>query len=164
MLTEPKIVTRAAQPFAAIVLTLRQPEIAQKAPPLVEDVIAWVRQHGGQPAGAPYFNYVNFLPGGTMEMQVGVPTEAVLKGDGKVTTGTLPGGRFASMTLTGPYQELHDVNMKLGDWARQAGYNLDGEEESDRFVGATRMEIYHTDPGIDPSGDPVTEVAFRLAQ
>jgi hypothetical protein len=29
-------------------------------------------------------------------------------------------------------------------------------------VGATRMEIYLSDPGESPSGNPVTEVAFRL--
>jgi effector-binding domain-containing protein len=163
MLTEPKIATKSAQPFAAMVLTLSQSEIADVAPPLIGDVIAWIKAQGAQPAGAPFFNYVNFFPNGTMEMQVGMPTASLLKGDNKVTTGTLPGGRYASVTHTGPYHELHDANMKLNDWAKEAGHHLDGTVEGDRFVGATRMEVYHKDPGEDPSGFPVTEVAFRLA-
>lgn len=164
MLTEPKIVEKAPQPYAAILLTLRQPEIAQQAPPLVEDVITWVKAQGGELAGAPFFNYVNFFPGGTMEMQIGMPTTTVLKADGKMSTGTLPGGKYASITATVPYHELHDANMKLDTWAKAQGHELDGTEDGDRFINAVRMEIYHKDPGEDPSGHPVTEIAFRLAQ
>lgn len=163
MLTEPIIVTKAAQPFAAMVLTLSQPEIANVAPPLIGDVIDWIKAQGGELAGAPFFNYVAFLPDGKMEMQVGMPTAAVLQADDKVATGTLPAGRYASVTHTGPYHELHAANMQLMDWAKASGHALDGTVQADRFVGATRMEIYHKDPGEDPSGFPVTEVAFRLA-
>ena len=164
MLTEPTIVTKAEQPYAAMLLTLAQPEISQKAPPLIEEVIAWVKAQGGELTGAPFFNYVNFFPGGTMEMQVGMPTATVLKAGGSVSTGTLPGGKYASITATVPYHELHDANMKLHEWTVAQGHKLDGTEDGDRFINATRMEIYHKDPGEDPSGHPVTEIAFRLAQ
>ena len=163
MLTEPTIVTKPDQPYAAILLTLTQPEIARKAPQLIDDVIKWVNAHGGRTTGAPFFNYVNFFPDRTMEMQVGMPTDRVLEADDKVTTGTLQGGRFASLTATVPYHQLHDANMKLDEWVKSAGHKLDGRVDGDRFVGANRMEIYHKDPGEDPSGHPVTEVAFRLA-
>lgn len=164
MLSEPKIVTKAAQPFAAIVLELTQPEISKTAPPLIDDVIKWIEAHGAKHSGPPFFNYVNFAPGGRMEMQVGMPTGTELKADGKMTTGTLPGGRYAVVTHTGPYHELHEANMALDKWVKVQGVTLDGTVEGDRFVGATRMEIYHMDPGQDPSGHPVTEVAFRLAE
>lgn len=164
MLTDPKIVTRTEQPFAAMVLTLRQPEIGEKAPPLIADVIGWIKAQGAEPVGPPFFNYVSFLPGGKMEMQVGMPTASVLEGDGKVITGMLPGGKYASLTHTGPYMELHDANMALDSWARRAGYRFTGAEEGDRFTGATRLEIYHKDPNEDPSGFPVTEVAFRVKE
>ncbi|MEO8686510.1 MAG: GyrI-like domain-containing protein [Devosia sp.] len=162
-MTRIMIVTRKPQPYAAVVLRLRQPEIAQKAPPLIADVIAWVEAHGGETTGAPFFNYVNFYPDETMDMQVGMPTATVLEGDGEVSTGTLPGGRYASLMHDGPYHELHEANRALGDWAKNSGHKLDGRVEGDRFVNATRMEIY-LDPGEGPSGNPVTEVAFRLAE
>lgn len=163
MLTEPRIIEKADQPYAAILLTLRQPEIAQQAPPLIADVIEWVTGQGGELAGAPFFNYVNFFADGTMDMQVGMPTDRVLPAGGRFATGTLPGGRFAAITATAPYHELHDANMKLDAWVKAQGLTLDGRVEGDRFVGANRIEIYHKDPGEDPSGHPVTEVAFRLA-
>lgn len=162
MLTEPKIVERAAQPYAAIVLKLRQPEIAGTAPQLIEEVINWVLAQGGQLTGAPIFNYVGFFPGGEMEMQVAMPTDRVLTPDDRVSTGTIPGGRFASLTATADYPELHDANMKLDDWACKQGLKLDGQAQGDSYVNANRMEIYHKDPGEDPSGLPVTEIAFRL--
>ncbi|MDB5615752.1 MAG: GyrI-like protein [Devosia sp.] len=162
MLTEPKIVEKTEQPFAAMVLTLSQPEIASVAPPLIDEVIAWIKAQGGQPVGASFFNYVNFFPDGKMEMQVGMPTDTLLVGDSKITTGTLPGGLYASITATAPYHELNDAHMKLDSWAKASGHQLDGTVVWDRFMGATRIEIYHKDPGEDPSGFPVTEVAFRL--
>ncbi len=162
-MTQIMIATRKPQPFAAIILTLRQPEISQKAPPLIGDVIAWVKAHGGETTGAPFFNYTDFNADGTMQMQVGMPTATVMAGDGQITTGTLPGGRYASLVHDGPYHELHQANMTLMQWAKDAGHKLDGKPEGDRFVRATRMEIYLTDPEESPSGNPVTEVAFRLA-
>lgn len=162
MLTEPKIVEKAAQPYAAIVLKLRQPEIAEQAPPLVDEVIAWVKAKGGEFAGAPFFNYVNFLPGGVMDMQVGMPTATVLPAEGRFATGTLPGGRYASITATVPCHELHDANMQLDQWARTQGHDFAGRVDGDCFKDATRLEVYLKDPGEDPSGHPVTEIAFRI--
>ena len=163
MITEPTIVTKPAQPFAAVMLTLSQPEISDKAPHRIEEVIAWVKAKGGQLTGAPFFNYVGFWPDGRMDMQVGMPTDRVLEGDSTIATGTLPRGRYASLTATVPYHELHDANMQLDAWVHAQRLKLDGKVDGDRFVGANRMEIYHKDPGEDPSGHPVTEIAFRLA-
>jgi DNA gyrase inhibitor GyrI len=163
MQTEPSIVTKPDQAYAAMALRLRQPEIAQQAPPLIGEVIAWVRAQGGRTAGPPFFRYFNFYPDGTMDMQAGIPTTSVLKPEGRVTTGTLPGGRFASLTATVPYHELHAANMALHEWTVARGLRLDGVEAGNGFVDANRLEIYHKDPGEDPSGHPVTEIAFRLA-
>lgn len=162
MFTEPVIVEKSDQPYAAILLTLRQPEISEQAPPLVGDVIAWVKASGGELTGRSFFNYVGFFSDGTMQMQVGMPTATVLPPEGRFTTGTIPGGRFASLTATVPYHQLHEANMRLDGWVKQQGIALDGWIEGDSYVGANRMELYHKDPHEDPSGNPVTEIAFRL--
>lgn len=160
--TEPRIVTREAQPFAAIVLELTQPEIAGAAPPLIGDIIAWMDARGVEIGGAPFFNYVRFWPGGRMRMQVGMPAREPVTGDGAVEGGTLPGGRYVSVIHHGPYHELGKVHMALMDWAQAQGLELDGTVGEDGFAGATRLEIYHTDPDDEPDGLPTTEVAFRL--
>jgi effector-binding domain-containing protein len=145
------------------VLEVSQPEISQKAPPLIADVIAWLKERGVATTGAPFFNYTNFKPGGRMDMQVGMPTATVAEAGNGITTGTLPGGRYASITHHGPYHELHEANMALGRWAKEQGHTLDGTTVGDEFRNATRMEIYHRDPHEEPDNLPTTEVAFRLA-
>lgn len=54
--------------------------------------------------------------------------------------------------------------MTLDSWVKAQGHELDGAMEGDGFVNASRVEICHQDPGEDPSGHPVTEIAFRLKQ
>lgn len=162
-MTPPTIVTKPDQPYAGMRLSVRQREIGQVAPPLVGDIMAWLGERRVQPAGPVFFDYTTFLPDGQMEMIVGVPTATLLDGAGKVETGVLPGGQYASTTHTGTYSELHDVNMALDDWARAQNLDLDGEVDGDRFWNAHRVEFYISDPDADARSEAVTEVAFRIA-
>ena len=159
MLTDPTIKLRHEEPYAAKVLTLSQGEIAERAPPLIQEVIDWVKANGGEVAGPPFFNYFEFLASGRMKMMVGVATAKLMMPAGDVTTGALPAGHYGSVTHTGPYTELYEANMALDDWIRSEGHELAGDAREDAVVGATRLEIYR-DPGIGKP--PVTEVAFRL--
>ncbi|WP_395818775.1 GyrI-like domain-containing protein [Devosia sp.] len=163
MLTEPKIIERASQPCVTINLDVSQPEISQVGPPLPDEVAKWCKAQGIELAAAPFFDYCAFLPDGRMTMRAGFPVKTPAKSEGRFVAGELPGGRYASLTHTGPYHELHDANMTLDDWVRAQGLDLAGRmTDAKTLVGATRLEIYHKDPGEDPSGHPVTEVAFRL--
>lgn len=164
MQTDPKIVTRPDQPYAAIALTVNQPEIGKYAPPLIDKVADWLRTQNSAPVGAPFFNYVQHLGGGRMVMHAGFPTQAVLAPSANVVTGTLPGGTYATLTHTGPYMELHEANMALRDWVYEQGRALAETKGNGGETEVTCLEIYHTDPGVDPSGQPVTEVTFRLAE
>lgn len=159
MLTEPIIKTRTAEPYAAKVIEVTQPEIAAKAPPLIQDVMDWVKANGGELAGPPFFNYFEFLQGGRMKMAVGRATANPMTAASGVSTGILPAGRYASVTHTGPYSELSEAYMALDKWMKSNGFVAAGEENGSSVVGATRLEIYR-DPGIGTP--PVTELAFRL--
>lgn len=162
MLSDPKFITRGEQPFAAIRLTLKQPEIPQKAPPLNDEVMAWLKAHGAAPAGAPFFNYTRMGPGDDMEMEVGWPTASVLKADGKVTTGTLPAGRYATVRYTGPYDGLYNAHSQLHEWLGKQG--MAPRDWGSSAGRSTLLEIYETDPGEEP--DPqkwVTDIVFRLS-
>ena len=107
-------------------------------------------------------HFLDDLGGEILERILSGGRDAV-HGAGAVIGGTLPGGRYASLTHTGPYRELKDASMALDAWVRTQGYQLDGREEAGGLAGATRLEIYE-DPGQTPSGHPVTQVAFRLAE
>lgn len=163
MLSEPKFVTRHPQPFAAIRLTLTQPEIPDKAPPLIGELHGWLAAHGIAPAGAPFFNYTRMGSGETMEMEVGVPTPAEATGDGRVVTGTIPGGRFATIRYTGPYDGIVEAHTALEQWLQGKGEARPAGAAGKGRYDASLLEIYWTDPEVEP--DPakwVTDIAFRL--
>jgi effector-binding domain-containing protein len=159
MLSEPKIITRPAQPYAAIPLTVEQSAIHIHAPPLVGEILGWIARHAKQ-AGPAFFNYVTVQPGKPMEMEVGAPIAAPVKGDGRVITGTLPGGRYASVTWTGPYDKLRDAHMALHEWLEKQAIPKQSLGDG---KGLTLLEIYITDPQevADPK-DWITEIAFKL--
>jgi effector-binding domain-containing protein len=163
MLTEPKIVEREAQVFAAMRIIVPLADIGRVAPPLVDQVIAWVSENGGEVAGRSFFNYPRCLADGRMEVVVGVPTAARMAPSAEVETGELPPGRYASLHANVGYEQLHEANRTLGDWAEREGLELDGRRNGDgEWCECTRLEIYHLDPPEHPSGMPLTEIAFRL--
>ncbi|MDC9824806.1 GyrI-like domain-containing protein [Devosia sp. ZB163] len=165
MLSEPKIVSRPDQPFAAIRISLDREEIAARAPPLIGEVAGWLGSKGVAPAGAPFFNYIEMTDGRPMVMEVGFPTDTELVGDGRVRTGTIPAGRFATLSHTGPYDGLYEANHALGAWLEKQDEPRPMASQSRGQYDHSHLEIYWTDPQQEP--DPqrwVTEVAFRLGQ
>lgn len=163
MLSEPQIVTRPDQPFAAIRISLDRSEIPTKAPPLIGEVAGWLGSKGTAPAGAPFFSYLEMPEHGPMVMEVGFPTAALLAGDSRVRTGTIPGGRFATVVHTGPYDGLFDANVALGEWLGKQGVPHPMPEATAGEYEAALLEIYETDPAAEPDARKwVTEVAFRL--
>lgn len=165
MLSEPQIVTRPDQPFAAIRISLDRSEIPSKAPPLIGEVAAWLGSKGAAPVGAPFFSYLAMPEDGPMVMEVGFPTASLLTGDGRVRTGTIPGGRFATLIHTGPYDGLYDANVALGEWLGREGLPRSMPAAAAGEYEAALLEIYGTDPAAEP--DPQkweTEVAFRLGR
>ena len=162
MLSQPRIVTKPDQPFAAIRISVDRADIPSKAPPLIGQVAGWLGAKGVPPAGAPFFSYLAMPDDGPMVMEVGFPTGDKLTGDDRVRTGVIPAGRFASLVYTGPYDGLYDANVALGKWLATEGVAHAmprGAGEYDKAL----LEIYYTDPMQEP--DPQkweTEVAFRL--
>lgn len=156
MISEPKFVTRAPQPFAAIRIDLDQREIATKTPPLIGEILDWVGRNGEQ-AGPAFFNYVR-MQGMAMSIDVGVPTSALLPGDGRVRTGMLPGGRYGTVTFTGHYNEIRSAHEALHAW-------LGGQAVPPQPPGSdmTLIEFYETDPAVvtDPR-QWVTRIEFKV--
>lgn len=163
MLSIPEIVTRPDQPFAAIRISLERKDIPAKAPPLIGEVAGWLAAHGAAPVGAPFFSYLAMPEHGPMVMEVGFPTATRLEGDGRVQTGIIPAGRFATLVHTGPYDGLYGANVALGQWLEKQGVAHPMPEAAAGAYDAALLEIYRTDPATEP--DPQkwqTEVAFRL--
>jgi effector-binding domain-containing protein len=164
MLTIPKIVDRAEQPYVAIKSRVTMQEIGPTAQKLMPELFSWLRARGIKPAGAEFLKYNVIDMKRKLEIEFGVPTATLVSGDDRVLAGTLPSGRYATLVHRGPYDKLYDANGALIDWARERGirWDVSETEAGDRF--GCRLEIYLTDPGseIDPEKRE-TEVTIRLA-
>ena len=167
MVTDPKIDTRKEQPYASIRTLVSMSELGSGIiPQLHGEVMGWLRQQGLSPSGAPFLKYNLINMAGKMDLEMGWPTEKVLKGNERITTGTLPAGKYASVLYTGPYEGpgLMDANRVLIEWGRDNNIQWDGDtsEKGDTFVA--RYETYFTDPGEEPDSSKwETEVAIKVA-
>ena len=163
MPSAPEIVTRAAQPYAAIRTRMTMAELPGLSPRLGE-VFAWLGGHGLAPAGPPFFKYNVIDMMRELEVEAGVPVATAAAGGDRVVSGVLPAGRYATLTHVGHPSELMAATKALLDWAAGQGltWDMTPGEGGDRW--GCRLEISLTDPSLEPDMSKwVTQLAFRLA-
>ena len=164
MLTLPKITTRDAVPIIGIREKVPLADIAPTTERSFSRLFAWCGARGIAPAGAPYVRYLVIDRAGDLQLEFGMPMAEPLAGADGFVAGELPGGRYASVTYLGPYDDLPDVNAMLIGWAREKGIVWDGSEDADGDHFACRLEIHETD--LMTETDPnqwETTVAIKLA-
>jgi effector-binding domain-containing protein len=160
---QPRITHRAEQPYAAIKGVVTMTTIGHIADRLGE-VFGWLGARGVEPAGAPFFKYNRIDMENTLEIEAGVPVAAVLAGEGDVLTGVLPAGRYAEIAHSGHPDDLINVTADLLAWATDQGLAWDVAESPEGELWGCRLEIYLTDPAVQPDmAKWETELAFRLA-
>ena len=160
---QPRITHRAEQPYAAIkgVVTMRT--IGRIADRLGE-VFGWLGARGVEPVGAPFFRYNRIDMENTLEIEVGVPVATPVAGEGDVLAGVLPAGRYVEVFHAGHPDELEGITGDLLAWASEQGLTWDVEESQEGDLWGCRLEIYLTDPAVEPDmAKWETELAFRLA-
>lgn len=164
MSTAPEIVEWPARPYVAIPVHVTMAMIGTVVPPLNGEVFRWLAERGAVPAGAPFWKYNVIDMDRELEIEAGVTVPQALAGDGRVVAGTVPSGRYATLTHVGHPSELAGVTETLLDWAAGQGLTWDVSpgEDGERWGG--RLEIYLTDPAQEPDMSKwVTQLAFRLA-
>ena len=87
----------------------------------------------------PAFRLYRGIPGQTMDLEVGFPTDRPIEPDGSAEPGERPGGRVARVIHAGPFDGLTGAWQALG--ARIAEQGL---TPADTF-----WEIYLTEPSPD---------------
>jgi effector-binding domain-containing protein len=164
MLGEPEVIERAAQPYAAIRAHVTMETLGEVLPGLHPSVFAWLGQRGLPAAGAPFWKYNVIDMSRGLEVEVGVPVAAAVKGDDQVLAGVLPSGRYASVRYTGHPDGLFGATASLLNWAeeRHLAWDVRPTPEGDQW--GARLEIYETDPAVEPDMSKwTTQLAFRLA-
>jgi len=160
----PRIVERAAQPYAAVraVVTMRTIDtIAHRIP----EVLGRLTALGIAPAGPPFLKYNLIDMERELEIEAGAPVAAPAPAQGDLLPGLLPGGRYATYTHLGSPDGLIGATALLLDWAEAAGLHWDTTPTPAGTAWGCRLEIYGTDPRVQPDTTKwETELTFRLAE
>ncbi len=163
MISEPKTEERALQNYVGIRMQTPRAEISNTVGPLFPELFQWLGSQGLTLAGPPIIRYWGFGDD-RMDYEVGMPIAERHAGDERVKPDTLPAGRYATLTLTGSFDQLFNAHMRLGEWCGEEGLKLDQSQMGSGEKWGARIERYLSNPATEPDESKwETEVAFLLA-
>ena len=158
---KPKIDERNEQTYVGIRMQTPMKGMFSHVTKLFKEMNKWVDKQGLKREGVPFLRYNVIDMEGDMDIEVGIPVAADVKGDERVKPGVLPGGRYASLIYTG---SGYQGNKALVEWARDNGIKWDRWDDPKGDGFRCRYEAYLTDPKIEPRKTKwEVEVAIKLA-
>jgi effector-binding domain-containing protein len=162
--TTPTLQHRGRKPYLSIRTQTTINALGSAIGPLLGEVFGWMKTHHIRQAGAPFVRYDVVDMAHSLEVEVGIPTDAAARGAGRIHSGAFPAGKYAVMVHTGPYSELAKANADLQAWAKEHGLQWKSHPSPAGDVWEGRVEFYVTDPQVQP--DPhqwKTEIAYLVA-
>ncbi len=162
--TEPKIDQRPEQPYAGIRTQVAHNELGSGIiPQLHDEVLEWLNKQGLQPSGPPFMRYYVINMSDKLDIELGWPLAAPVKGEGRINGDVLPAGRYASLIYTDVTKGI-EGNGVLIEWAKEQGLEWDHWDDPQGDAFACRVEHFLTGPEDDPDmAKWETEVAIKLA-
>ncbi len=128
-----------AQPIVGIRTKTTMDKIGEVMGPLFGELYGYIQQSGQTPAGMPFAIY-HAMDGGSLDLECGMPVAAPMTGTDRIRPGELPCGTAATVTHTGPYDDLGQSWAALTKWIKSQGLE----------PAAAPWEVYVTDPGAEP--------------
>lgn len=116
-----------------------------------DQIEAAVQKSGLQIVGAPYTLYLN-TDMDDLAVEIGFPINLKFDGDGDVSSGEIPAGRYAACVYEGPYSGIATAYESLAEWAQNQGIRPTG----------VSYEIYLNDPDGTPPSELKTKILFPL--
>jgi effector-binding domain-containing protein len=162
-MTEPKVEERTEQPYVAVRSQVAMRDLGTAIPGSLGEVFGWLGRRGLPAAGAPFIRYLVIDMAAQLDIEVGVPVARAVAGEGRISAGVLPAGRYASLVYTGIDNGIA-ANAALLEWGAARGLAWDSwAAEKGEGFGA-RFESFLTDPAEEPDrAQWQTEVAIRVA-
>jgi len=164
MTTEPKLENRNEQPYVAIRVQVPIP-FGNVLGQLWGEGFAWMASKGIAPSGPPFIRYLTTDMATKLDLEVGWPVATIVPGNGRISTGLLPAGRYSVLLYTGHFDNLAAVTASFCDWAKEnhivwQSSTIDGVE-----WWANRLEFYPVDPGDEPDPNKwQTKLVFLTAE
>lgn len=163
MTTEPRLEFRDERPAVGIPIEVALAEWSE-ATALVGELVEWLGQNGATLAGPPFFRYRRLGDeASAIDLEVGVPTERAVDGDGRVLTSSVPEGTYAVVEHEGHPDELQQSHEALQEWTANEGIELARRADGEEDVWDGRFEFYLTDPEEQPDRSQwTTEIAYLV--
>jgi len=161
--TTVQIVERSAQPYVAIPVHASFSEWG-KATALVGEVLGWIAERGLELAGPPFFRY--WVLGDDVKpfrLAVGAPVTRSVPCEGRIVSGEIPAGRYATVIHHGHPDRMTETLRVLDEWLEQENLRPRLDTTDGETTWAGRFEFYRTDPQVEPDLERwETEVAYLL--
>lgn len=136
-------------------LSIRTRTSVQGLPAVIDQAYgaigAYLGELGQCPAGAPFAAYYN-MDMQDLDVELGFPVPAELPGKDNIKAGHMPGGRWAAVLHTGPFDKVGQAYEALAKWAAEKGYQATG----------VSYEFYLNDPDQTKPEDLQTLVMLPL--
>lgn len=149
-ITDPRIVARVTQPYVAIPAQASLSEWGEVTV-LVGEVLGWVAQRGLEIAGPPFFRYWTIgdhtRP---FRLAVGVPLLQAVPCEGRIVSGAIPAGRYATAVHRGHPDTLMRTIRTLDEWMERNDLRPRQEHSDGATTWSGRFEFYRTDPKVEP--------------
>jgi effector-binding domain-containing protein len=160
---EPRILECGEQPYVAIqgLVTMQTfDHLTDRFPELYD----WLAARGIEPAGQPFLKLNVIDMERELAVEAGVPVAVRAVVDDEVRSGTLPAGRYVTVTHVGQTDELVAATDDLFTWAQQRGLAWDSWDTEAGSAWGCRLVIDKTTAGQQSDPDKrVTELRVRLA-
>jgi effector-binding domain-containing protein len=131
-----------------------------------DEVYVWLVSRNLTAAGAPFIRYLTTDMEKKLDIEVGFPVAAAVTGDGRISAGFLPAGRYVVLEYMGPYEGdgVFNANVAMMEWAKEQDivWQISRKDNIEWWVA--RLEIYLTDPASEPDSNKWrTQLAFLVA-
>ncbi|HCM41847.1 MAG TPA: GyrI-like domain-containing protein [Candidatus Omnitrophica bacterium] len=160
MVGKPKLENRKEQPYLGIRTQVKMKELGAVLPKIHNDLADWMEAKQIQPSGAPFFRYLVIDAENGFQVEVGIPVESFVAGEGQVRALTLPAGCYATLLHTGHFSGLHEAVKFLLEWAERNEITWHKADFETGEVWEARLETY-LNVGLEKDPEKwQTELAF----
>lgn len=147
VLEGPAVVTKPETAYVGIRVVTPFRGMLAARDELMNELFGWVDERHVNDQGPLFLRLHVIDMDGPMDIEVGLITNDVLEGDGRVRPGVLPGGRYATLAYV---NHARRANRTLLEWVRDSGVSLDRWDGPTGDHFACRYEAYLTDPRTEP--------------
>lgn len=157
---KPKIDRRYEKPYMGIRIQTPLTGMSKQIDKIRKELNAWFKQQGIKLKAPPLLRFHVINMEGEMDIEYGIAVETPMVGNGRVTAGVIPAGRYASLIYIG---SGYTGNKALIEWARANDLNWDRWDDAKGDAFRSRYETFLTDPKIEPRKTRwEVEVAIKL--